>query len=293
MLLENLIKLRYAGFTTQQLYRIFKRPIDVLSSDITPILHQYITNQSPSSLRLKLQTFHTLNASDILQQLHHDNIYPITILDDQFPILLKEIYQPPLLLFCKGDLSYITTYKYKLGIVGARDCTLYSKKAVNYLLQEMKHAPLIIVSGLAKGTDALAHEYALKYSLPTIGVLGFGHHYHYPSVTKSLRHTIEMNRRGLTISEYPPMTPPAKFRFPERNRIISGLSHGVLVTEAKEKSGALITLDQALEHNRNVYVLPGDMFNKHTKGNMMRIKEGAEIVLSAADILKDLNTSIQ
>ncbi|AJC96369.1 DNA-processing protein DprA [Staphylococcus hyicus] len=293
MLLKNLIRLCYAGFTTQQLYRLFKKPLDVLTNDITQTLHQRITYENHPLFHTKLQKFNALNASQILYQLWQAHITPITILNDQYPRLLKEIYQPPLILFCKGNLSLLNAASYKLAIVGARDFTQYGDEAVRYLLQKMKRASIIVVSGLAKGTDALAHYNALKNEMPTIGVLGFGHQYHYPSETKPLRHTLETNQLGLTISEYPPMTPPAKFRFPERNRLISGISHGVLVTEAKERSGALITLDQALEQNRNVYVLPGDMFNKHTKGNMMRVKEGAEIVLSAEDILKDMNTSIR
>ncbi|MDT3923330.1 DNA-processing protein DprA, partial [Staphylococcus aureus] len=144
---------------------------------------------------------------------------------------------------------------------------------------------LTIVSGLAQGADAMAHQIALKYNLPTIAVLAFGHQTHYPKSTLALRNKIE--EKGLVISEYPPHTPIAKYRFPERNRIISGLSKGVLITEAKEQSGSHITIDFALEQNRNVYVLPGSMFNPMTKGNLLRIQEGAKVVLNANDIFED------
>ena len=121
--------------------------------------------------------------------------------------------------------------------------------------------------------------------MPTIGVLAFGHHHHYPKETKAVRSIIE--RKGLTISEYIPSDPPKKYKFPERNRIISGLAQGVMITESRERSGAQITVDLALEQNRNVYVLPGSLFQSLTRGNLKRAQEGAKIVLCAQDIIED------
>lgn len=292
--LKNILRLHYAGFTTSQIYQLFKSPVPSLQREATSILQNHPLIQQKPHFYKKFLAFQSFDIENIQHQLSEHHIFPVPLSNSSYPSLLKEIYQPPLLLYCKGNLSLFNhMHYYPLSIVGARDYTDYGKRAVNYLLQHLKHQPLVIVSGLAKGTDALAHHYALCHGIPTIGVLGFGHFYHYPKTTETLRTDIEEYAGGLTVSEYPPMTSPAKFRFPERNRIISGLSKGVLVTEAKERSGALITLDQALEQNRNVYVLPGDMFNPYTKGNLLRVKEGAEIILSANDILKDMNASIQ
>ncbi|UXS74829.1 DNA-processing protein DprA [Staphylococcus chromogenes] len=286
--------MHYAGFTTNQIYQLFTSPVKSLQFEITPILKNHPLIHQKSHFYKKFLAFQSLDIDIIQSQLEAHRIVPLPIIDARFPSLLKEIYHPPLLLYCKGNLNLFNdACYYPLAVVGARDFTAYGERAVEYLLHQMKHQPIVIVSGLAKGTDALAHHYALCNNIATIAVLGFGHFHHYPKHTQTLRTHIDKYAGGLSISEYPPTTAPAKFRFPERNRIISGLSKGVLVTEAKERSGALITLDQALEQNRNVYVLPGDMFNPDTKGNLLRVKEGAEIVLSAEDILKDMNTSIQ
>lgn len=148
-----------------------------------------------------------------------------------------------------------------------------------------KDKNITIISGLAEGADSEAHIQALKNHLPTIAVLGFGHHYYYPRSSVSLRNRIE--KEGLVISEYPPFSPIAKYKFPERNRIISGLSKGVLLTEANERSGSRITIDCALEQNRNVYVLPGKLFDSKTKGNLLLHQEGTTIVVSEEYILQD------
>ncbi|ARJ51692.1 DNA-processing protein DprA [Staphylococcus lutrae] len=287
MLKHYLLLLIYAGFTTQQIHRFYPRLLDLTEKKVSlvQILTEIATVFPRATIRHKLQRLQTLDIQWIASTLQEHQIIPVTINDPHYPSLLKEIYDPPFVLFCKGQLDLLQHSCRCLAIVGARQHTDYTPQVLETLFQSFKHHPLVIVSGLANGTDAIAHQQALQQHLPTIGVLGFGHFHHYPSKTSHLRQMIESTH--LTISEYPPHTPIAKFRFPERNRIISGLSKGVLVTEAKERSGALITLDQALEQNRNVYVLPGDFFNLHTRGNMLRVKEGAEIVLSAQDILKD------
>lgn len=287
MIKQHFLKLVYAGFNTRQIHKIYLQYPSLFDEtvDSTHFKHRLETCMTTPALKKKFQTFLTLNEDLIQQQLAEQHINIISINDSVYPPLLKEIYDPPFILFCKGDTTLFADALRSLSIVGAHQYTDYTPQALNYLFPHFKKAQLTIVSGLAYGTDAIAHQCALNYHLPTIGVLGFGHQVHYPSQTQSFRNQIE--NVGLTISEYPPHTPPARFRFPERNRIISGLSKGVLVTEAKERSGALITIDQALDQNRNVYVLPGTMFDKHTRGNLLRVKEGAEIVLSEKDILKD------
>lgn len=284
---QFLLLLLYAGFSTQHIHHIYPKLLQSTGTipQMIQSLKKILSHMPQSHFQQKLERLETLNIHTIEASLQEYQITAVAINDPLYPSLLKEIYDPPLILFCRGRLELLQGSTHSLGIVGARQHTPYTPQALHILFNEFQHFPLTIVSGLAHGTDALAHHYAIQQHMSTIGVLGFGHFQHYPKETRQLRQTMEQYH--LTISEYPPHTPIAKFRFPERNRIISGLSKGILITEAKERSGALITLDQALEQNRNVYVLPGDMFNMHTKGNMLRVKEGAEIVLCAQDILKD------
>ncbi|UXR85953.1 DNA-processing protein DprA [Staphylococcus felis] len=279
--------LLYAGFSTHQIQKIERLMPNMLNPPYAFSKFKKIRslfNHNPA-IQKKFQLLEQLNYDVILDDLRQKNIKVVDMTSTYYPHLLKEIFDPPYVLFCKGNLQLLNHMNQTLSIVGARMHTAYTTQALEYLFPYFETKKLIIVSGLASGTDALAHQYALSHHLSTIGVLAFGHDHHYPQNTKHLRKQIE--KMNLTVSEYPPHTPPSRYRFPERNRIISGVSKGVFVTEAKEKSGALITIDQALEQNRNVYVLPGTMFDTHTKGNLMRAKEGAEIVLGAADILKD------
>lgn len=279
--------LLYAGFTTQQIQKMYPILLTLKGNidDVSNYLNEMLKITPSQTIVQKIRRFRSLKIDTIESDLKRHCITPLAIHDPLYPSQLKEIHDPPFVLFCKGNLQTFKAMKHTLAIVGARRCTDYTPQALSYLFKVLREYPLTIISGLAYGTDALAHQFALDYRMHTVGVLGFGHHRHYPASTFQLRQKIE--NQYLTISEYPPHIPIAKFRFPERNRLISGLSQGVLITEAQARSGALITLDQALEQNRNVYVLPGDMFNQHTRGNLLRVKEGAEVVLSAQDILKD------
>ena len=205
----------------------------------------------------------------------------VTPFNANYPRLLKEIYDYPFVLFYQGDPTI--NIPNTLGW-WAKKCNRVLAK-MQYLFPKFKQIPLTIISGLAKGADSIAHHFAIEYQLPTIAVLGFGHMMHYPRETQKLRNIIEV--KGLVISEYPPFTSVRRYHFPQRNRLISGLSQGVLITEASVRSGSQITIDCALDQNRNIYVLPGSIFNPLTKGNLKRAQEGAMIVTSADDILCD------
>lgn len=279
---QLLLLLIYSGFTTRQIYRLFPDFEKLVGKK--HILIERLEACRDRHIQAKVNTLKTIDIHVIEQQLITQNIHAVSIDDFQYPHLLKQIYDPPLILFCRGKRQLLK-HSNTLAIVGSRVHTQYTNKVLSDFMPHFAKAKLTIVSGLAKGADALAHEIAIKNGCATIGVLGFGHLHHYPRDTRYLRD--EMEKYHITISEYPPFVPPAKFRFPERNRIISGLSKGVFITEAKERSGALITVDQALQQNRNVYVLPGDIYNPYTKGNLLRIQEGAEIILSEKDIMKD------
>lgn len=283
----TLLKLKYSGYTTKQLKKLFEFEPQFLSLSETlkvKQLQQFSLLNSSKSYENKYQQYLDIDLPSIIKSLQTSNIHVISIFDSHYPILLKQIYDPPYLLFCKGNLKLLENPIF-LSVVGSREASAYTQHALHFLFCDMIDTHLVIVSGLAKGGDSFAHEAALKFNLPTIGVLAFGHQYHYPKETRMLRE--EMEQHNLTISEYTPETKPQRYQFPERNRLISGLSQGLLITESRERSGAQITVDLALQQNRNVYVLPGSLFQSLTIGNLKRAQEGAKIVLSATDILED------
>ena len=232
-------------------------------------------------LEQKLNYANSLNRDDILRELNLSNVGFISYEHRQYPKLLKEIYDFPYIIYYRGKLDLLTTDM--LGVVGSRKATAYSKHALEEILSRLND--ITIISGLAYGADEMAHNIAIKNKMNTIGVLAFGHDIHYPKTTEKVRALMEKDY--LTISEYPPKTPIEKWRFIARNRIIAGCAKGVLVTEAEEKSGSLITLDMALDENRNGYCLPGNITSDFSKGTNLRIKDGATLVLSADDIRVD------
>lgn len=207
----------------------------------------------------------------------------ICFLDPEFPQMLAEIPDPPLMLFYRGDLSCLQ--KPMLGIVGSRKPTPYGKAACAHLTAQLSEAGFVIVSGAAYGIDAEAHRSALRCKNGTVGVLGCGLDHIYPLAHRSLYQDIA--KAGLLLSEYPPDTSPHPGLFPERNRIISGLSLGVLLIEAAERSGSLITADCALEQGREIFAVPGPIFSPLSFGPHNLIKQGAKLVAGSDDILEE------
>jgi len=208
--------------------------------------------------------------------------------DSVFPKRLHEIHASPEVLYVRGTLK---TEEQCLAIVGTRKPTRYGVEATERLVRELSEiAGLTIVSGLASGIDTVAHKAALKSGLRTIAVLGSGIDAPsiFPRENKNLADEI-ITKGGAILSEYPAGTPPLWHHFPERNRIVSGLSLGVVVIEAKERSGALITARFALEHDREVFALPGSIFSKESAGPNGLIKRGAKAITSAEDILEELS----
>ncbi|MDO4912221.1 MAG: DNA-processing protein DprA [Lactobacillus sp.] len=195
----------------------------------------------------------------------------ISFFDDAYPEPLRQIYQPPLLLFAQGDLRLL---KRKIvTIVGSRTPTRYSEDVIKEIVPKLVSQNYVIASGMAKGVDSLAHRAALEHSGMTIAVVGHGLNHIYPAQNKLLHHAIVNS--GLILSEYLPDTPPRPFRFPERNRILAGLCQSVIVTEAKAKSGSLITVHQALEANRDIYAIPGPINSPLSEGPNRLIAAGA------------------
>lgn len=279
-----LLKLIWLGYTTQHIHHLLKLNPDFFEFSYTDQIDTIRNWDRMFHNDDFIDKFNNLNEKDILSFLQNHKVSFTTPFNTNYPRLLKEIYDYPFVLFYQGD-PLLLTFSNTLGVVGSRNATEYSAKAMQYLFPKFKQIPLTIISGLAKGADSIAHHFAIEYQLPTIAVLGFGHMMHYPRETQKLRNIIE--EKGLVISEYPPFTSVRRYHFPQRNRLISGLSQGVLITEASVRSGSQITIDCALEQNRNIYVLPGSIFNPLTKGNLKRAQEGAMIVTSADDILCD------
>lgn len=205
--------------------------------------------------------------------------------DALYPKRLKEIYLPPVVLFYKGRLELFN--RLSIGIVGARDHTEYSKEALEYLLPDILERKVSIISGLARGVDSLAHQLTLDLNGETIAVIGNGINICYPKENQSLYDAI--GKKGLILSEYPLDSPPLKFHFPYRNRIIAGLSHGLCVIEAKLHSGSLITANVALSENRQVFALPGNITSEYSKGTNELITAGAFPIRNANDILDSLH----
>ncbi|WP_455224567.1 DNA-processing protein DprA [Granulicatella sp.] len=218
-------------------------------------------------------------------QYRKEGIHFLMYEDTLYPKRLKEIYLPPVVLFYKGRLELFN--RLSIGIVGARNHTPYSKEALDYLLPEILERKVSIISGLARGVDSLAHQLTLDLKGETIAVIGNGINVTYPKENKALYDAIA--RKGMILSEYPLDSPPLKFHFPYRNRIIAGLSHGLCVIEARLHSGSLITANVALSENRQVFALPGNITSEYSKGTNELITAGAFPIRNANDILESLH----
>lgn len=229
----------------------------------------------------------TLNLSKEMSKYEKAGIKWITILSDDYPFLLKQIFAPPIVLFYKGDFECIEQHTW-LGVVGARACTNYGLEATKHLLEPLipkTKQEIGIISGLAKGIDTKAHQIAIEVGGRTIGVTGTGLDRYYPYENRSLQQ--EMSKKHLVISEYPMGSKPLKFRFPERNRIIAGLSQGILVIEAKKRSGSLITAYNALDEDRDVFAVPGSLFDANSEGCHRLIQLGGILTKNSEDILRE------
>ncbi len=208
----------------------------------------------------------------------------ITRWDDRYPHILREIYDPPALLFVRGELD--PDNHRAVAIVGTRNPTRYGIDMARSITRDLVRAGVTIVSGLARGIDTACHRAALDEGGRTVGVLGCGVDKSYPRENKEL--TDEIARTGAVITEFRPGVPPLATNFYRRNRIVSGLTRGVVVVEAGRKSGSLITAAHALDQNREVFAVPGNVMNLRTKGPHQLLKEGAGLVESGEDIVEAL-----
>jgi DNA processing protein len=225
-------------------------------------------------------------AEKILSALELCSARMVSIWDEEYPKILKEIHDPPAILFIRGILP--DSKQPTLAIVGTRDPSLYGIQQSHRIAEELAQQGINIVSGMARGVDTSAHEGCLQGNGLTYAVFGCGIDHIYPPENRSLAEKIRGN--GGLISEFPPGIQPDPGLFPRRNRLISGLSLGVLVVQGDLKSGALITARCALEHNREVFALPGSVEDRRSRGPHSLIREGATLINNAKDILESLGT---
>ena len=223
-------------------------------------------------------------AQDIMEVCSRERIHILTLRDAAYPYRLKNIPAPPPVLYYKGTLPDFDTTAV-IAIVGTRKASAYGLQIAGLMGQQIACCGGLVVSGLAAGVDAMAMTGALKAGCPVVGVLGCGVDIVYPKSNKAL--FADTERYGCIISEFAPGTPPYRWNFPKRNRIISGLSNGVLVVEAPEKSGALITARQAADQGRDVFVVPGNIDNPACAGSNQLLRWGAIPVSSGWDVLSE------
>jgi DNA processing protein len=235
---------------------------------------------------------HSFQESDLKKEFETAEKLGLSILtqeDAAYPVNLKNIYDPPIVLYVKGTLE--EEDKRAVAIVGSRRASFYGLNSAERFASELSRLGLVVVSGMARGIDTCAHRGALKEDGRTIAVIGSGFNHLYPPENKELAE--EICRNGAVVSEFPVDTQPFPQNFPRRNRVISGLSLGVLVVEAAENSGALITADFALEQGREVFALPGKVDSSGSYGTNGLIQQGAKLVTCMQDILEELGLEAQ
>lgn len=254
--------------TPEEIYKLTKEELMNING-----IGEAIANDIMISKNEEILNYH-------IKYMKENNIKIININEREYPQALKEIYDPPISLYVKGNIEKLNNKN--IGIVGCRECTTYGKKSAEYFAYNLSKQNINIVSGLAKGIDSYAHLGSLNNG-NTIAVLGNGLDIIYPKENLELANEI-IKRGGTIISEYPCGTKPDKMKFPARNRIISGISSGIIVIEAKEKSGTLITVDFALEQGRDVFVVPGNINSINSVGTNDLIKQGARLVTTYEDI---------
>lgn len=267
---------------------LFKRLIDRFQSPESVLEASYedlvqvdgITPRLVSGIMGHRTPDHVRTEIDLIQE---KGYRIITLTDERYPPLLREIYDPPPFLYVHGDLEIFFQY---ISVVGARRATRYGIAAAKSLCEDLARYQLTVVSGMARGIDTAAHQGALSGRGKTVAVLGSGLERVYPAENISLFHQI--SEHGAVVSEFPLLTEPEAYNFPVRNRIISGMSLGTVVIEAARKSGSLITARLASEQNREVFAVPGSIHSMKSSGTHSLIKQGAKLVETSRDIIEEL-----
>ncbi|KPU43923.1 hypothetical protein OXPF_20880 [Oxobacter pfennigii] len=277
------------GISTRKIYKLLEYYGDIKS----------LWNTIPGELKdipgmpetLAYNIINRRNENTLLKEIKEiksKGIDIITVDSENYPENLKNIYEPPIVLYIKGSFKECRAY---LGVVGSRKCSSFGKTITRNMAKGLAEYGIGIISGMARGIDTQAHFGALDSDGYTCAVVGCGLDIVYPPENKLLMK--EIINRGAVVSEYVPGTQPYAYNFPERNRIISGLSDALLVVEAGEKSGALITVDFAIEQGKDVFAVPGSILSSISKGTNKLIKDGAKIVTDIDDILEEFKIDIK
>jgi DNA processing protein len=249
-------------------------PFDLVAAGLSPKLAERV-----------IQVRNSVNLDEVIAQAEKNKIRILTWDDAEYPAHLKEIDQPPPVLYLRGDVT--AEDGWSVAIVGTRAVTPYGRQVTEELATILAHNGVTIVSGLARGVDAVAHSAAIKAGGRTLAVLGSGVDKIYPPEHRQMAEKIIS--QGAVISDYAPGTPPESANFPPRNRIISGLSMAVVVVEAGDTSGALITAEFAVEQGRDVFAVPGPVYAPQSKGTNRLISNGAKALLQPTDVLEALD----
>jgi DNA processing protein len=279
---DLLIALSLLSFLNPNRTRLLREYFDPLSTvcNASPKLLQGLLSVTPEQAE-SVKAPLTLATRRVVDSVR-DTV--VTLDDDGYPALLREIIDPPLALHFRGDLTLLC--RPCVAVVGSRKASPYGVNAAQILARTLAAAGAVIVSGLARGIDAAAHEAALESAGSTVAVLGTGIDVVYPRSNARLFRDIE--KKGLVLSEFAPGTPPLPEHFPVRNRVISGLCSGTVIVEATGRSGSLITARMAAEQGREVFAVPGSIFGRGTEGTHRLIQYGAKLVHDANDVIEEL-----
>lgn len=273
----DIYKLKEAGLTNQQVINVLSYA-EIQEKELS-VKDMAVVSECRNPA-LFIEKYLQLD-DDLLCQ-EFEKFPSFSILDDVYPWDLSEIYNPPVLLFYKGNLDLLKLPK--VAVVGSRNSSRVGSQSVQKIIKELNNE-LVIVSGLARGIDTSAHMAALQNGGRTIAVIGTGLDVFYPRENKKLQSYL--GEHHLVLSEYSSEAEPLKFHFPERNRIIAGLCRGVIVADAKMRSGSLITCERAMEEGRDVFAIPGSILDGRSDGCHHLIQEGAKCITSGADVLSE------
>lgn len=268
-----LLKLHYLSLEIHQIHGIIDK-LNPYKRWTEPVLK--------SCLGVYYNRYRSLDLQRLNDELKCKQVGILTIYDACYPETLKNIYRPPLVLFYRGDLNLLQ--ERRMAVIGSREHTAYGKYACEYFVSKLVEHDYVIVSGLARGIDGIAHQVAINENGKTIAILGSGFDHIYPAEHIELAQRIA--RDHLLLSEYPPHERPHKTHFPFRNRIVSGISEGVVVIEAAKRSGTLITSDYALDQGKDVFAVPGPIFSQKSQGTNELIQQGAKLIQTIEDILE-------
>jgi len=287
--IQNLILLNTIeefGFKKlEALLNVFQSTSGILKAKKSELLATGGVNEN---LAEKIVNLDKEKLSKELRLMEEAGISAISIFDDEYPNNLKNIYSPPIILYVKGEIKPEDADA--VAIVGTRRPSYYGMSTCEKLASQLASKGITVISGLARGIDTMAHKGAIREGR-TIAVLGSGLNYMYPPENKKLAG--EICQRGAVISEFPMNMFPNKLNFPRRNRVISGLSLGVVVVEAAGKSGSLITANFALEQNRDIFAVPGQAASRTSAGSNSLIKQGAKLVENADDIISEIENNLR